>query len=134
MEAFIKLPKRIPLLIRIGIWISKKVAGKELLVPKLLAWYPKTAVSSGVLESLVAHADKDLDRRILKLVRMQASFIVSCPFCIDMNSFEFDKYNITREELAALQGCVGTDLVSSFSDRERLAIEYMRGVCQNRLL
>ena len=74
MTSFIAPPKQIPFYLRIGIWISKRVTGKDLLPARLLAWYPKAAIGSGVLESLVAHKDGNLDERILKLVRMQASF------------------------------------------------------------
>lgn len=126
MGAFINPPNKISMFLRMGIWISKKVTGKDLLVAKLLAWYPKAAVGSAVLESLVAHRDKDINERILKLVRMQASFSASCPFCIDMNSFEFEKQGITMEELAALQGARNFKEVATFSKREKLAIEYAR--------
>jgi Uncharacterized conserved protein len=124
MGAFINPPKRIPFFLRLGIWISRRITGKDLLVAKILSWYPKAAVGSAVLESLVAHRDKDVDERILKLVRMQASFSASCPFCIDMNSFEYDKQRITTDELAALQGTKSLPEVKTFSERERLAIEY----------
>ena len=50
MNAFIKPPDKIPLLLKLGIMISKRVTGKDLLVPKLLAWYPKVAISSAILE------------------------------------------------------------------------------------
>lgn len=124
MSAFIEPPKKIPFYLRLGIWISRLVTGKDLLPPRLLAWYPKAAVSSGILESLVAHEDKKLTKRILKLVRLQTSFTVSCPFCIDMNALETDKYAITPEELSALQGITNIKTVSSFSGRERLAVQY----------
>jgi hypothetical protein len=104
-NAYIMPPKRIPLLLRIGIMISKKVTKKDLLAPKLLAWYPKVAVSSGVLEALVAHGKKDLNARILKLIRIQTSICVACPFCIDMNSFEYEKDGITIEEMPRLDRC-----------------------------
>ena len=102
MRAFINPPKRIPFYIKFGVWITKRVTGQELLPAKLLAWYPKAAISSGILEALVAHRDAHLDERMLKLVRLQASFAVACPFCIDMNSVEDARAKITREELAAL--------------------------------
>ena len=99
MGAFIDPPKRTPFYLRFGIWITKRVTGQELLPAKLLAWYPKAAISSGILEALVAHRDANLDERMLKLVRLQASFAVARPFCIDMNSVEDARANITREEL-----------------------------------
>ena len=134
MKAFINPPKRIPLFLKLGIWISKKVTGKDLIVAKLLSWYPKVAVGSGILESLVAHKDKDIDERILKLVRMQASFSASCPFCIDMNSFEFEKSGITAEELIVLQGLKNLTEISTLNKREKIAIEYARLISQSPLL
>ncbi len=37
MQAFINPPKNIPLYLRIGIWISKIVTGRDLLPGRLLA-------------------------------------------------------------------------------------------------
>lgn len=125
-QSFIKPPEKIPFFLRIGILISNKVTKKDLLVPKLLAWYPKVAVSSGILESLIAHGKKDLNKRILKLVRIQASLTVSCPFCIDMNAFEYEKSGITKEEISALTGKLHMDAVDSFSLEEKIALEYTK--------
>lgn len=128
--AFIEPPGRIPMFIKAGIWISGRVTKKDLLAPKLLTWYPKVAISSGILESLVAHGKKDLDRRILKLIRIQASICVACPFCVDMNSFEYDKEGITTEEMEGLTGNVALEAISTFSTKERLAIEYTKIISQ----
>jgi alkylhydroperoxidase family enzyme len=133
MEAFIAPPKRIPFYLRFGIWIAEKVAKRELLPPKLLAWYPKVAVSSGVLEALIAYQDGKLNERMLKLVRMQASFAVACPFCVDMNSAEYAQSGITPQELLALQGQVELAAVATFSERERLALEYTRLISRTPL-
>ena len=126
MEAFIAPPQRIPFYLRAGIWLAEKMAQRELLPPKLLAWYSPVAFSSGVLEALIAHHDGKLDERMLQLVRLQASFAVACPFCIDMNSAEYAGHGITPTELAALQGQTVLETVMTFSMRERLALEYAR--------
>jgi len=110
--------------LRFGLWVTRWVTGKELLPPRLLAWYPKAAFSSGVMEALVAHSDKNLSSRMLKLVRMQASFSAACPFCIDMNSQRFRDYDINQQELTAIQGLVSAEYVTTFTDRERLALRY----------
>ena len=123
--AFISPPKKIPLFIRLGLWVAEKISGADLLPARLLAWYPKAAVSSAVLEGLIAHGDQDLDPRILKIVRLAVSFAASCPFCIDMNSAGWEKL-ITPDELTAVQGNKPTEEVASFSARERLAIQYAR--------
>lgn len=130
MEAFIKAPKKIPFYIGIGIWMAKKVTGKDLLVPRILSWYPKCAISSGVMEAMVAHGGKDLDKRILKLVRMQASLSVSCPFCIDMNSYEYKKMGISKEIVQELLHPSDFEKIKDLSKREQLAIEYTKQICQ----
>lgn len=127
-SALIDPPKRIPFWLRLGLWITRRVTGKDLLPPRLLAWYPKAAFSSGVMEALVAHHDGALSARLLKLVRMQASFSAACPFCIDMNSQRFQKYEINAQELAAIQGLSSLEEVTTFSTRERLAIQYARHI------
>lgn len=123
--AFIAPPSHIPVFLRLGLWIARRVAGKDLLPPRLLGWYPKAAVSSAVLEGLIAHHEGRLDERLLKLVRMAVSFTAGCPFCIDMNSAGWEKL-INREELAALQGELALHAVDTLSTIEKLAIEYAR--------
>ncbi|MDP3714977.1 MAG: hypothetical protein Q8R21_01060, partial [Burkholderiales bacterium] len=91
---------RIPLLLRWGLSIARRRTGTDLLPAQLLAWYPKAAVGSGVLESLIAHHDGALDERMLKLVRMAVSFAVSCPFCVGMNSAGWEALMSDAERLA----------------------------------
>ena len=126
MKAFIAPPEKIPFYLKIGIWISRKVTGRDLLPGKLLAWYPRVAISSSIMEALVAHKDANLDKRILKLVRLQTSFFVACPFCIDMNYYDYAQYGITTDEISALQGRIEIDEVKTFSQREKIAMEYAR--------
>jgi alkylhydroperoxidase family enzyme len=130
MEAYIKPPEKIPFYIKLGLIITKRITKKDLLAPKLLAWFPKVAVSSAVLESMIAHGDKDLNERILKMVRIQASTSIACSFCIDMNSFEYEKSGITKEEMQVLAGRIEMEKINSFSEKERLAIEYARLISQ----
>ncbi len=133
MQAFIDPPRRLPVYLRLGIWVATRVAGRELLPAKLLAWYPRVAVSSGILEALIAHRDGRLDPRILQLVRLQTSFAVACPFCIDMNAANRARNAITPDELATLQGRLAPEAVPTFSARERLALEYARLVSRTPL-
>ena len=87
--SFISPPVKIPFLLKLGILISEKVTGRMMLPPRILAWYPKAAIGSGIMEALVAHEDGRMDKRMLKLIRMAASYAVACPFCVDMNSYEY---------------------------------------------
>lgn len=133
MNAFIEPPNKIPFYLMIGIWISKKITGKDMLPARILAWYPKAAIGSGALEALVAHKDRKLDERILKIVRIQASFAAACPFCIDMNSYRYEEDKISADELMVLQGRKALDEVLTFSKRERLALQYAKLVSQTPL-
>ncbi len=133
MLAFIDPPQKIPWMLRLGIWIAEKITGKVMLPARILAWYPKAAVGSGVLEGLVTHQDGKLDRRMLKLVRMAASFAVECPFCIDMNSHQFAAEGVSAAEVEALRGWTPLEQPGSFSEREKLAIAYTRLVSQTPL-
>jgi alkylhydroperoxidase family enzyme len=133
-NAYIRPPEKIPFYIKTGLIISKRITKKDLLAPKLLAWYPRVAVSSAVLESLIAHGKKDLNERILKLVRIQASISVACPFCVDMNSFDYEKSGISEEEMHGLAGKVGLEQINSFSAKERLAIEYAKLISQTPVI
>jgi len=130
MQGFITPPDRIPLLLRLGIWIAEKTTGKEMLPARLLSWLPKAAVGSGILEALVVHRDKTVSRRLLKLVRLQTSFTVSCPFCIDMNGADFRDCGISDEEIEVLRGVRSTDAVDSLDNREKTALEYSRLLSQ----
>ena len=131
MQAFIDPPKRIPLILKLGIWISEKITGRIMLPARILAWYPKAAIGSGVLESLVAHEEGRMNRRMLKLIRMTASYAAACPFCVDMNSHEYREVGITDDEAESLRG--DFENVASFSEREKLAIAYARTISQTPL-
>lgn len=124
MNSFIEPPKKIPFYLKLGIWMARIKTGKDLLPAKLLSWYPKAALSSGVIELSAASGKKDLNPRLLKLVRIKTSLIVSCPFCIDMNTFEYIKENITENEINSLRENINPETVASFSIREIIAIEY----------
>jgi len=131
MQAFINQPRRIPLVLRLGIWFSEKITGKTMLPARILAWYPKSAIGSGIMESLVAHEDGQMTQRMLKLIRMVASYAVACPFCVDMNSHEYRSVGITDEEAESLRG--DFEHVDSFTEMEKLAIAYTRLISQTPL-
>jgi alkylhydroperoxidase family enzyme len=131
--AFIEPPRRLSWWLRLSLWYAQRAAGADLLVGRLLAWYPKAALSSGVLESLIAHHDGQLDERLLKLVRMQVSYTAACPFCIAMNGQAPERYHISEDEIAALRGLRALDDVATFSPLERVALTYARLISQTPL-
>jgi len=123
-KAFIKPPKKISFLLKLGLFIAKKETGKDLLPARLLAWYPRAAIGSGVLEMMTAKGKDPQEKRLLNLVRLQASLICSCAFCVDMNADGINKNGITDDELLVLQGKREVQSVSTFNLRELLALEY----------
>jgi AhpD family alkylhydroperoxidase len=131
MNAFIEQPKRIPLILKLGILVSERITGKPMLPARILAWYPKAAIGSGVMEALVAHEDGQMTQRMLKLTRMAASYATACPFCIDMNSHEYRQHGVSDEEAESLRG--DFEQVDTFSEREKLAIAYVRVISQTPL-
>jgi alkylhydroperoxidase family enzyme len=131
-DAFIPAPARIPWPLRIGLWIVRRRTGADLLPPRLLAWYPRAAVASGILESLSTHRDRNISERMLKMVRMTVSFTASCPFCVGMNSEGWEAL-LSFEELTAVQGLLPLEQVDSLSSRESLAIEFARFASQTPL-
>jgi alkylhydroperoxidase family enzyme len=131
LQAFIDPPKRIPLVLKLGIWFSERITGSIMLPARILAWYPKAAVGSGVMEALVAHEEGRMTRRMLKLIRMTASYAAACPFCVDMNSYEYREVGITDEEAESLRG--DFENVASFSRSEKLAMTYARNISKTPL-
>ncbi|ACN84100.1 hypothetical protein SZ40_01005 [Brachyspira hyodysenteriae] len=133
IEAYIKPPKKIPFFLKFPMWIAKKKVKKDLLLPKILAWNPKTAISSGVMEALITHNDKEVPKRLLKLIRIQISIDVACPFCIDMNSFEYDKENVTDEEIKYLQN-KDIDACPTLSNKEKIALKYISAITKTPVI
>ena len=124
--AYIDEPLKIPWYLILGIRIAEKKTKNQMLPARLLSWYPKAAVGAGVLESLVAHDDKEVSGRLLKLIRVQVSFTSSCSFCIDMNSFEFEEAGISEDEILYLQNPDSIKVCKSITPPEKCALEYVR--------
>jgi AhpD family alkylhydroperoxidase len=72
-----------------------------------------------------------MTQRLLKLIRMTASYAAACPFCVDMNSYEYREHGITDEEAESLRG--DFEKVVTFSEREKLAIAYTQVISQTPL-
>lgn len=124
---YIPEPARMNPLLRLGVRIAERTAGRRLLPARLLAHYPRAAVSSAVLESLVAHRDGRLDERLLQLVRLTVSLTSACAFCVDMNGADPQRNRITDDEVAALRRlAVGAEpsWPDSLSEAERVAVRY----------
>jgi alkylhydroperoxidase family enzyme len=126
-------PPRIPLLLRFALTLVEKRLGKKLLANRILAWYPKAFIGSGIMEGLIAHDDHEVPRRLLTLIRVATSFRVSCPFCIDMNARDFPAKGLSDDEIRALQGLVPLESIDSIDERERAALRYVQCMCATPL-
>ena len=144
-------------MLRMMLWLVEKRLGRALLANRILTWYPKAFIGSGIMEALIAHDEPEVPRRLLALIRIYTSFIVSCPFCIDMNAKDFDRKGITDQEIRALQrqasaargapvGQIRTsvsrgslpstllDEVSTLSARDKAALRYAECICRTPLM
>jgi alkylhydroperoxidase family enzyme len=125
--AAIPTPRRPGILLRAGVAVAERVVRRRLEPARLLAWYPKAALGFGLMESLVAHKVGRLDRRLLQVVRLVASFAVACPFCVDLNGLGREANRLTDDEVRAVARLAGGDdprWPASVTTLERLAARY----------
>lgn len=123
--SLIRAPEKIPWFSRMLLNSAEKEFEKELLPGRILTWSTDLGVASGSLELYIEKgAAKILDPRLVYLIRMQVSYYVSCPFAIDVNAWKYKDYEITEEEIHAMQGKADVSSVSSFSEREMVALSY----------
>lgn len=125
--AYIQEPN-IPKILDKVITFAETKLGAKMMPARLLLWAPKAFVSSMILEGLITHKQGRVSPRMLKLIRMQVSLKIACPFCIDMNSKAFRDYGVTEQEIKAMQGLVRIADVDSFSSREKLVLYYAKGI------
>ena len=128
--SYIDPPPRMPFLLRALLWMVERRMGRALLANRILTWYPKSFLGSGIMEGLIAHDEPEVSRRLLGLVRIYTSFLVSCPFCIDLNSQEFQRKGITEQEIRALQGRIAMDEVPTLTVKEKAALRYVECMCR----
>jgi alkylhydroperoxidase family enzyme len=131
--SYVQPPRRIPLLSRMALFLVEKRLGRRLLANRILAWYPKALIGSGIMEGLIAHDEPETPRRLLSLIRVYTSFLVSCPFCIDLNSRDFEAKGLTEEEILALQGRVSMDQAATLTEKEKAALRYVQCMCATPL-
>jgi alkylhydroperoxidase family enzyme len=106
--------------------------GKTLWAQRVLSHHPKSLLGAGLMEALVVHKDREVPRRVLKMVRVYVSARVSCPFCVDLNGKDFDKEGLSEADLEALLLYARDPeekLPESFSPPEKAALELARAAC-----
>lgn len=119
--------KPVPLLLRPLIALAERIAGRRLEPARVLSRNPRIALVSGMMESGVERAARRLGKRTAALVRIQTSFSVNCPFCIDMNLADTAAAGVGEAEVKALRSG-RPDEAESFSARERLLLRYTAAI------
>lgn len=112
------------------LWLSQKIARRDMVLPRLLSWSPKLALASGLFEGAATKPGGALTPRLLKLVRLEVSLRAGCAFCLDMNAMAFAQIGITRAEIDALQKGVHPDRITTLTAMERAALSLARAVTQ----
>jgi len=132
-DPYVPEPRRVPFLLRGALWLVERRMGRRLVANRILGWYPKALVGSAVMEALIAHDEPEVPQRLLKLIRVSTSYLVSCPFCIDLNANGYDAAGISAGEIAALRGAVPPESVASFSGAELAALRYVACISRTPL-
>ena len=126
-------PPRPGLFTRLLLALVEKGMGKPLWAQRVLLHHPKTLLGAGLLESLVVHKDREVPRRVLKMVRVYVSARVSCPFCLDLNGKDFARDGLSEADLdAVLQRATQPEgeWPTVFSEAEKAALKLAEGMCQ----
>lgn len=118
----IEPPAKIRWFLRPGLWLAKRMTGKDPLPARLLAHFPKGAVGAGIFE-LCAAGERDLDRRLLAIARIVASVVGGCAFCVDMNAHSGTEAGLDAD---ALQAVLAVDLprIDALGAREGAVARY----------
>jgi len=125
MKSLVNPPDKISFFLRKMIKIADKKAKKEMLPGRVLSWSSKTAISSGLLELYVEDAAAAcLEERLIKILRIKISYTVPSPFALDINLWNYKNFEITKEEIEGLQGVKEIDSITSFSEKEKIALKY----------
>ncbi len=123
-------PRRIPLWLRPGLWLARRMTGKDPLPGRLLAHFPKGAVAAGMLELGAPHGPRDLDARVLAIARLTASAIAGCPFCVDMNAASSVGAGLSRAEIMGVLA-LDAERRKALPARERLAVVYAEALSRS---
>ena len=71
--------------------------------------------------ALSAEVEKNMDRRLFELVKIRASQLNQCAYCLDMHTKDARRLGETEQRIYALSAWRETPF---FTDRERAALEW----------
>jgi AhpD family alkylhydroperoxidase len=123
----VPVPRQVPWWLQPGLWIARKMTGKDPLPARLLTYFPKGAVGAALFE-LSAAGTSDLDGRVLAVARIISSLACGCPFCLDMNAATWKRAGLSESELRLLLD--GSDALAVLGAREATAARFARALSQ----
>ncbi len=71
--------------------------------------------------ALSAEVERNMDRRLFELVKIRASQLNQCAYCLDMHTKDARRFGETEQRIYALSAWRETPF---FTDRERAALEW----------
>ncbi|HEY0308382.1 MAG TPA: carboxymuconolactone decarboxylase family protein [Acidobacteriaceae bacterium] len=90
--------------------------------------YPRVSPEPYEKQSALEHylrAESGLEQTLLNFVRLRASLLNGCHFCIDLHTWELKKSNETPDRIASLADWRDTTL---YTQRERAALAWTEAV------
>ena len=79
--------------------------------------------------ALSAEVEGNIDRRLFELVKIRASQLNGCAYCLDMHTKDARRFGETEQRIYALSAWRDTPF---FSDRERAALEWTESLTRCR--
>ncbi|MBI5162931.1 MAG: carboxymuconolactone decarboxylase family protein [Magnetospirillum sp.] len=116
---------RYPWFIRLFFWKQKKTYGKVLEPGLLWGRSPWVFASVALLYGALNRRSSPIPPALRSLVTVRVSQINHCAFCVDINSATLLKRGVEFEKVDALAEWRASP---SFSDDERLALEYAEAI------
>lgn len=135
MKSLVNPPSPLPWYFKPFIKIADKKAHKKMLMGRVLTWSPHIAISSALLELYIEKgASRSLEKRMVTLIRMMVSYTVPSPFAIDINTYQYKKYHITKEEIEGIRGLKPLEHITSLHEKERVALHYAQALSKTPLV
>ncbi len=135
MASLIDPPEDTPLYLDAMICIADSKAEKEMLPGRVLAWVPDIDIGSGLVEVYIEDGAADwLKPRMIKILRLMVSYTVPSPFAVDINARNYADFGITPEEINAFRGEATIESISSFSEKEKVALTYADALSRTPVL
>lgn len=129
MKSLVSPPDDMSMLAKILLNKAEKEFDKELLPGRILTWSTDLSLASGVLEKYIEQGVSEiLEPRMVYILRIQVSIDVSCPFAIDVNSWEYKDFKVTPLEIEGLKGKKDLNMIDTFSEREVTALKYAKAI------